>query len=415
MSFTNPKTWAAEVLTSTDMNAQVRDNINYLKLNIALDTAVELTIASGAVTKTYSHHTITVQSGVTDDLDTISGGAQGEVILIRATDGAKTIILKHNTGNIWNPSTEDVTLDDADDYAVLVYSGSKWCIVGGSSASDLAAHVADTDPHPVYSKADGTRDFSGVVVGVTPTLSSHLATKEYVDLAVANLGFDYYFNDTASGVGSYYKMLDAPTGEAESTFTTGTLTNGDNQLIFGWITATVGALPFDTIHAGIVDFHIHAQKFSGTKPLTLYTTLVERKADTSEFVISTSETSSAITTKASIPLHGSLATDYELTAGSELVCKVYANVGATGNDIVAKVFAEGTTTAHVGVPVATETLSDVFVRKSLYDANTILIAVADDTPAAALISGTTAQKPVTGVNGQIYLDTTLVRADIWIP
>ena len=250
----------------------------------------------------------------------------------------------------------------------------------------VVSHAAAADPHTVYSKADGTRDFSGVVVGVTPTLSSHLATKEYVDLAVANLGFDYYFNDTASGVGSYYKMLDAPTGEAESTFTTGTLTNGDNQLIFGWITATVGALPFDTIHAGIVDFHIHAQKFSGTKPLTLYTTLVERKADTSEFVISTSETSSAITTKASIPLHGSLATDYELTAGSELVCKVYANVGATGNDIVAKVFAEGTTTAHVGVPVATETLSDVFVRKSLYDAYSILMATTDDTPTAITIA-----------------------------
>lgn len=37
------------------------------------------------------------------------------------------------------------------------------------------------DDHTQYSLANGTRAFSGVVVGVTPTLSTHLATKGYVD------------------------------------------------------------------------------------------------------------------------------------------------------------------------------------------------------------------------------------------
>jgi hypothetical protein len=68
-----------------------------------------------------------------------------------------------------------------------------------------------------------------------------------------------------------------------------------------------------------------------------------------------------------------------------------------------------------GGGAATGTDTSALVPKSLYDANTILIAVTNDTPVAALISGTTAQKPVSGVNGQIYLDTDLVRADIWIP
>ena len=41
------------------------------------------------------------------------------------------------------------------------------------------------DDHTIYSLADGTRDFSGVVVGVDPVNSNHLATKEYVDSAIS--------------------------------------------------------------------------------------------------------------------------------------------------------------------------------------------------------------------------------------
>ena len=40
------------------------------------------------------------------------------------------------------------------------------------------------DDHTIYSLADGTRAFSAVVVGVTPTSSTHLATKGYVDTFV---------------------------------------------------------------------------------------------------------------------------------------------------------------------------------------------------------------------------------------
>lgn len=37
------------------------------------------------------------------------------------------------------------------------------------------------DDHTIYSKADGTRAFTGVVSGVTPTADAHLATKGYVN------------------------------------------------------------------------------------------------------------------------------------------------------------------------------------------------------------------------------------------
>jgi hypothetical protein len=133
MAWTAPRTWVTnEILSKALLDEQVRDNLDYLKLNIALEAAGELTISSGAVTKSRSHHTIDTESdAASDDLATILGGAEGEVIMIRPADGARTVVLKHNTGNIWNSSGEDISLDDADDYVLLAYSGSKWSVIGG--------------------------------------------------------------------------------------------------------------------------------------------------------------------------------------------------------------------------------------------------------------------------------------------
>lgn len=44
------------------------------------------------------------------------------------------------------------------------------------------------DLHTQYVKADGTRAFTGVVAGITPTGSTHLATKGYVDGATSSAG-----------------------------------------------------------------------------------------------------------------------------------------------------------------------------------------------------------------------------------
>ena len=160
MSWTLPKTWVSgAVLTKADLDTQIRDNLTWLKVNIALETALELTIASGAVTKTCSHHMIDTESdSANDDLVIINGGSEGEVILLRAASGARAVTLKHGTGNIWNPALEDIVLDDAGDYVFLVYDGSNWCAISGGlsqtavealisahSALDTGVHGAGTD------------------------------------------------------------------------------------------------------------------------------------------------------------------------------------------------------------------------------------------------------------------------------
>jgi hypothetical protein len=136
MSWQTPRTWVTgEVLTKGNLDAQIRDNLNYLKTHISLEAALELTIASGAITKTYSHHTIDTEAdAATDDLDSVNGGAEGEVMLIRPADGARKIVVKHNVGNIWLPGAADISLDNANAYLMLVYSGAKWVAIAGSGA-----------------------------------------------------------------------------------------------------------------------------------------------------------------------------------------------------------------------------------------------------------------------------------------
>ena len=94
----------------------------------------ELTISSGAITATASNHLVDTEADAsTDDLDTISGGSDGDILIIRAIHSDRTIRVV-TTGNISLPSTQ--LLDHIEDTITLIYSAaaSKW--VGLSELSN---------------------------------------------------------------------------------------------------------------------------------------------------------------------------------------------------------------------------------------------------------------------------------------
>ena len=126
MAWTAPPVWASAVLTSAQMNTYVTDNENFLKTNIALEAATELTIAAGVITKTKGYHDVDTQADAAeDDLDTINGGAEGEVIFLRAENAARTVICKHGTGNL-DLRGNDIYLTDTDQILVLMHDGTNW-------------------------------------------------------------------------------------------------------------------------------------------------------------------------------------------------------------------------------------------------------------------------------------------------
>lgn len=89
-----------------------------------------LTIASGVVTKTTGYHKIeTEAAAASDDLATINGGTNGDILILTAADDAHTVVVKDGTGNIIT-GLGDISLDSNKDVLTLVLLSTTWFVLG---------------------------------------------------------------------------------------------------------------------------------------------------------------------------------------------------------------------------------------------------------------------------------------------
>lgn len=244
-----------------------------------------------------------------------------------------------------------------------------WSVVDISATTNLtvSAPVTLTDDDigfddAAYSLIDGTRPFTGVVGGIDPTASNHLATKEYIDMRSSSIQ-NYFLTDDAADIGGIYFVAgELPTGAAEGTLTTAGLGAGDGQALSNF--ATISTLPgVDSLLSGTYELHIHAEKTAGTKPVIVFFELYTRTAGGAETLRATSEDSGAITSKADFDIHATVPSDVTINTTDRLVWKVLADVGVTGSNATIALYTEGTNNSRVDVPTTTEVLSSVFVRQ----------------------------------------------------
>ena len=86
------------------------------------NNASELTISSGSVTPTQTLHTVDTESDAsTDDLTTIVGGADGQILILRPENAARTVVVKHGSG-LKLIREEDYTMSDVEHTLVLMYN-----------------------------------------------------------------------------------------------------------------------------------------------------------------------------------------------------------------------------------------------------------------------------------------------------
>ena len=106
-----------------------------LRAGGSLGTSTELTISAGSVTATRRYHTIDTEAGAgTDDLVTINyTGFAGDILLIAAANSARTVVVKHGTGNIRLNAGADFNLDNTLDTLILFYDGINWVEIARSS------------------------------------------------------------------------------------------------------------------------------------------------------------------------------------------------------------------------------------------------------------------------------------------
>lgn len=163
MGWTAPKTWTAAVLTVADMNTHVRDNLSFLKANIVLDAAVELTIVAGVITKTKAYHFIDTQAdAATDDLNTINGGSDGDILFLEVEHTDRTVILKDGAGNLQLGG--DIYLTVTGQVVALIYNGtlSKWLPIAMFNIVREFMANAFQYPNP---GTDWTPEITGAILG----------------------------------------------------------------------------------------------------------------------------------------------------------------------------------------------------------------------------------------------------------
>jgi hypothetical protein len=131
-------------------------------INLKTPAPTELTIASGAITRTQMHHKIDTQADASsDDLDTIAGGAEGLLLLMRPENDGRTVVVRHNQGagggsGILLANGENFTMDGITDTLLLIYDSAldtlgAWREISRSAVA--AATLSNTTPTALTNQA----------------------------------------------------------------------------------------------------------------------------------------------------------------------------------------------------------------------------------------------------------------------
>lgn len=162
--------------------------LNPSSLPILLGSATALTIATGVVTLTNNSSSYTIDTegaAASDDVDTINGGQDGQVIFLLAANGARSVILKSGTGNIVTPHAGNLALSTITP-TLLRYNGTAWRpLIAGIPVRTTNSAVATTTTQIPYDDSM-PQNTEGTEVMSQPYTASSAASVLKVDV-VCNL------------------------------------------------------------------------------------------------------------------------------------------------------------------------------------------------------------------------------------
>lgn len=131
----------------------------------------------------------TLSGGIVQSHDSLTGLGDDDHTHYTLANGTRdfTGIVSYDSSKTFSSDAQIVDKKYVDD-EIDTLEGTLSTVATTGDHGDLTGR--DDDDHTLYSKADGTRAFTGTVGGVTPTTSTHLTTKGYVDGEVSNVSGD---------------------------------------------------------------------------------------------------------------------------------------------------------------------------------------------------------------------------------
>jgi len=113
------------------LNSVSNDNYSISTRKLNFKDATQLTVASDAITIDRSVHTIdTEAAAASDNLATINGGIDGDVLFLSAANINRMVNIKHNSGNIQTAHSHDIRLNNKRE-TKLRFDGTNWHVTHG--------------------------------------------------------------------------------------------------------------------------------------------------------------------------------------------------------------------------------------------------------------------------------------------
>lgn len=163
--------------------ALTKPKADMLDMGAGLRVGAALTIAGGVATPVENNHAIDTEAAAsTDNLDTlvVTNIQDGGLLLIRAANTARTVVVKHGTGNIYLDAGADLSLDDDLQSLTLRRDGASFYEVARSLRRPAPSYVLIT-----HDEADGT-DGGSTIAGSWQTRTIN-TVKHDTDSVVVSL------------------------------------------------------------------------------------------------------------------------------------------------------------------------------------------------------------------------------------
>lgn len=177
----------------------VSGNLAWIQLNHG--DPVPLTISGGEIDITQNYHTIDTEgAAASDDLVTINGGQQGDVLYLRIVSNARTVTIQTGDGNIFLSTGNNLTLSSINTVLALICIGNEVWVDGlaNATSSPFSRLVSRT----VLSASAATIDLSSIPTGYS-ILALYLELRSDVSALVDNVLIRMNGDTTA---GNYYSL-----------------------------------------------------------------------------------------------------------------------------------------------------------------------------------------------------------------